>query len=922
MASSRATPGTCHFILSTDLTILVRCRVDRLLPPSRAEALVCDEPLDVEVDLVLDGEVFRTLQSSQAVFDASPEHGQFRPQHFVFAMKVRDLPRQCSFIIWLRTRESPSQCYRGVLPLFNRRAVLRQGNQLLALTLHDDPRLSEGSPAVQAGEEWAQHSNEAVLSAGPPELEEALRLASAVDLYSRGCLPPAMAGFEGSEDFFARKALDALEASGIPWLSVQLPVFQHAIVFAEPQYDQDTQVPTGLLAPPLREDSGGSLAALDDAGWLLQPLRPVDDRDPKLRHFKCLVDYDAHKEHPAVIKAGKLARLSRSSRAKDRDARPDAAELLRLNELIRRPRRQFSTDERHLLQRFRWSLTEQPGALTKFLHSVDWSDLEERRDAIELLHHWSPVDIDDALELLSKDFRGSREVRRHAVERLEKASDADLELYLLQLVQALRYEPAPHEVVDDTTMTLEPETTPGESPSRRQTRFGSGGSGGVEIAPRTLTEFLISRALRCGSLATRLYWYLTTGTEDRERGALFLHVLQLFWDALGESPEFDPIKKSLERQVALRTKLLWSSNCAKVNKRDRMEKKVERLRQALVMDDPDQEVRLDLVGGLEEGIPLPVDPTLMLHRVLVEKCIVLKSAMVPALITCEVSQIDESGGPAKKFLKKIMVKEGDDLRQDQLILQLIILMDSILKKYGLDLQLTPYQVVALSMTDGIIEIVDATNLSAVLKDNNNDIQQFLRNHHPQETKADGKGGDSSAYGAHNSYGIKPEVLDNFIRSSAGYCVITYILGIGDRHLDNLMVTNDGHLFHIDFGFILGKDPKPFTAPMRICKEMVEGMGGSNSPGYKSFKTKCCQAYKILRRHSKLIINLLYLMTDSGIKDLTGDPHFAILKVEQKFQALMDDEQAEEYFLNLIDESVSALFPGVWEKLHKISIAMQ
>ncbi len=47
-----------------------------------------------------------------------------------------------------------------------------------------------------------------------------------------------------------------------------------------------------------------------------------------------------------------------------------------------------------------------------------------------------------------------------------------------------------------------------------------------------------------------------------------------------------------------------------------------------------------------------------------------------------------------------MFKLGDDLRQDQLVLQLISLMDRLLQRENLDLKLSPYNVLSCSANHG------------------------------------------------------------------------------------------------------------------------------------------------------------------------------------------------------------------------------
>ncbi len=74
-------------------------------------------------------------------------------------------------------------------------------------------------------------------------------------------------------------------------------------------------------------------------------------------------------------------------------------------------------------------------------------------------------------------------------------------------------------------------------------------------------------------------------------------------------------------------------------------------------------------------------------------------------------------------------------------------------------------------------------------------------------------------------------IDNFTKSCAGFCVATYVLGIGDRHPDNIMVNKNGKLFHIDFGHFLGHFKKklgirrervPFVLPEDFTRVIAKG----------------------------------------------------------------------------------------------------
>ncbi|ERF76013.1 hypothetical protein EPUS_08267 [Endocarpon pusillum Z07020] len=467
------------------------------------------------------------------------------------------------------------------------------------------------------------------------------------------------------------------------------------------------------------------------------------------------------RDNPCEIKHRRLIRSDRNGYM-DRDLKPNAKLRDELNEIISYgPTQDLNPEEKDVVWKFRHHLSKDKRALTKFVKATNWQDPNEIRQAIDLIPYWAEIDVDAALELLGPTF-DNPVVRAYAVDRLRKADDEELLLYLLQLVQALKFE----------KYEAEEEGIPDSS----------------------LARFLIDRATRNFVLGNYLHWYLMVECDEKSPDVnmthrkLFARVEYYFMLSLERNgPEQ---RRTLLRQgelIAILDKIAKDIRFG----RDNRIYKIERLKKYLA--DPKNDL-----------IKYP-----------------------------------------------IIFKTGDDLRQDQLVIQIITLMDRLLQIENLDLKLTPYRILATAASAGAVQFIPSTSLSAISAKHRGSILGYLRTHNP----------DTSA-----PLGIRKEVMDTYIKSCAGYCVITYILGVGDRHLENLLLSPTGHFFHIALGFILGRDPKPFAPLIKIAKEMVEGLGGAASPHYAQFQQYCFTAYMTLRKSSSLVLNLFSLMVRSSVPD--------------------------------------------------------
>ena len=173
-------------------------------------------------------------------------------------------------------------------------------------------------------------------------------------------------------------------------------------------------------------------------------------------------------------------------------------------------------------------------------------------------------------------------------------------------------------------------------------------------------------------------------------------------------------------------------------------------------------------------------------------------------------------------------------------LQLIELARNLFDAASLPLFLRSYRIVSTDASTGVIEVLtDAISIDALKKRQLQSLNDATRALASAAAGGGGGAGGSSSAGnssvglvAHfeSTYGPSTTARGRdarwrFASSLAAYSAVCYAFAIKDRHNGNVLLDTEGHLVHIDFGFLLGIAPGGAfsieTAPFKLTDEMVQ-----------------------------------------------------------------------------------------------------
>jgi phosphatidylinositol 4-kinase len=249
-------------------------------------------------------------------------------------------------------------------------------------------------------------------------------------------------------------------------------------------------------------------------------------------------------------------------------------------------------------------------------------------------------------------------------------------------------------------------------------------------------------------------------------------------------------------------------------------------------------------------------------------------------------------------ISSCMSKSNDDLRQEVFVMQMIHYYKSVFAKANLPLWLKTYRILSTSSSTGLLEVLtDATSLDGLKKSEGYPKAGGLREYFEM------------VYGKPDSDSFQA-AQTNFMQSLAGYAIVSYLLGLKDRHNGNIMIDTRGHLVYIDFGFAMGMAPgHEFSmekAPFKLTKEFVEVMGGVGSACYKEFERIFVRGMEEARKNSQIALGMVEIMMyKSNYPCFSGWRYGkgrALARFEKRLMIKVPENQLKRKALRLIRKS--------------------
>ncbi|XP_030275626.1 phosphatidylinositol 4-phosphate 3-kinase C2 domain-containing subunit beta [Sparus aurata] len=393
----------------------------------------------------------------------------------------------------------------------------------------------------------------------------------------------------------------------------------------------------------------------------------------------------------------------------------------------------------------------------------------------------------------------------------------------------------------------------------------------------SLVRFLLRRAIADVRIAHYLFWLLKDNLQDSQFSARYQHLLAALLCCVGRG-----LREEVDRQCWLVSVL------AKVAHKVR--ESTPSSRQCVLREGLEE---MKQFFSVNSSCRLPLNPALLVTGINIQSCSFFNSNAVPLKLSFQ--NLDPLGDNIN-----VIFKSGDDLRQDMLTLQVIRIMNKIWIQEGLDMRMVIFKCFSTGRGRGMVEMIPHADtlrkiqvehgVTGSFKDR--PLADWLQKHNPTDEQYD-------------------KAVENFIYSCAGCCVATYILGICDRHNDNIMLKTSGHMFHIDFGKFLGHaqmfgNIKRDRAPFVFTSDMAYVINGGDKPSsrFHDFVDLCCEAYNLIRKHTHLFLNLLGLMLSCGIPELSD-----LDDLKYVYDALRPHESeadATMYFTRLIESSLGSV----------------